>query len=215
MQFKAEYLKYYLIGGTQNIDFSEEQFLTKLKLALENGITAFQFREKDDSQLSYEQKVSLGLKVRDLTNQYDVPLFVDDDVNLAIEIKADGVHFGQSDDDIEKRNLAHEHQLWIGLSINNLNELAHSDLNDLDYLGCGPIYSTQSKKNPKTPIGIDGLKQIQAKTNLPIVAIGGLHLDTINDLYQAGITNYSFISLIFSSSNIQKVMTDLRRITNA
>ncbi|MCF6514692.1 thiamine phosphate synthase [Lactobacillus sp. S2-2] len=215
MQFKEDFLRYYLIGGTQNINFNEQNFLTKLELALKNGITAFQFREKEDSQLSYQQKVELGLKIKNLTNEYNVPLFVDDDVDLAININADGVHFGQSDDSLSKRNLAHKHQLMIGLSINNLDELANSDLTGIDYLGCGPIYNTQSKKDPKKSIGINGLNEIIDNTNLPIVSIGGINLDSISDLHQAGINNYSFISLIFSSSNIQQTMENLRRITNA
>lgn len=214
MKFKEEWLNYYLIGGTQNTDFDEVIFLDKLEKSLANGITAFQYREKEGSQLNNQQKIKLGLKIRALTNQYQVPLFVDDDVDLAIKIKADGVHFGQSDDGLKQRQLASDHQLWIGLSISNLFELEHSNLNGIDYLGCGPVFPTKTKTDAKAPIGIDGLKSIQAQTNLPIVSIGGVNLDSIKELHQAGINNYSFISLIFSSLDIQNIMQQLEEIND-
>ncbi len=93
MLFKNEMLRCYLIGGSQDTHHDPDEFLTKMQA----GITAFQYREKGTSTLSKVEILALGQQVRELATKYGVPLFVDDDLELAAAIKANGIHVGQKD----------------------------------------------------------------------------------------------------------------------
>lgn len=95
MKFDSQMLQAYLVGGTQDVHNDVNAFLAKIELAMQNGITAFQYREKGNSKLSPAERVDLGLKLRDLATKYGVPLIVDDDYRLAQQINADGIHVGQ------------------------------------------------------------------------------------------------------------------------
>ncbi len=118
MLFKNEMLRCYLIGGSQDTHHDPDEFLTKVEAAMQAGITAFQYREKGTSTLSKAKTLALGQQVRELATKYGVPLFVDDDLELAAAIKADGIHVGQKDQRIEEVLAAVGDQLMVGYSCN-------------------------------------------------------------------------------------------------
>lgn len=212
MKFNPKCLAVYLVIGTQNTENSAKQLLTIVQAACEAGVTAVQFREKDGSQLAEKEKYELGKLVHKITQQYQIPLFVDDDYELAKAIGADGIHVGQTD---EKVHVIREQSpdLMIGLSVHDVTELKKSapELDLVDYLGVGPIFATTSKQKVKAPIGVSGVTKVAEHTQLPIVAIGGIHTNNVAELQEAPISGVSVISAIAKSENIKQTIQILKK----
>ncbi|ENH96473.1 thiamine-phosphate pyrophosphorylase [Gracilibacillus halophilus YIM-C55.5] len=192
-----ELLQVYFILGSNNTDRDP---LIVLEEALQGGVTLFQFREKGDHALQADVKVTLAQQMKELCHRYNVPFIVNDDVSLALDIGADGVHVGQDDmsiTDIKKRCP----EDWIvGVSATNQSEAEKAVADGADYIGVGPIFGTNTKKDAKRPIGLSGVKQIRAVApSIPIVAIGGIQLTDVIPLMKVGADGVSIISAISQS----------------
>lgn len=213
MKFNPQMLQVYLVGGSQDVNHDVDQFLAKVEQALEAGITAFQYREKGKSTLTMAQRVDLGLKLRDLCTRYAVPLIVDDDYRLAQQINADGVHVGQGDTDIETVSTAVGEQMFIGYSCNTPAEIAIANkLDDVDYIGCGPVFATTSKDDADPAIGIDQLAALNAKSQHPLVAIGGITEDNLQEVHDSGVAGIAVISMIFQSADLVKTIAKMKAL---
>jgi thiamine-phosphate pyrophosphorylase len=213
MKFNPQMLQVYLVGGSQDVNHDVDQFLAKVEQALEAGITAFQYREKGKSTLTMAQRVDLGLKLRDLCTRYAVPLIVDDDYHLAQQINADGVHVGQGDTDIETVTTAVGEQMFIGYSCNTPAEIATANkLDDVDYIGCGPVFATSSKDDADPAIGIDQLAALNAKSQHPLVAIGGITEDNLQEVHDSGVAGIAVISMIFQSADLVKTIAKMKAL---
>ena len=151
MMFDSKQLSVYFICGTQDIP-KNKSIEQVLKEALEAGITLYQFREKGPNALKGEKKKQLALKLKQLCHSYHVPMIVNDDVQLAQEINADGIHVGQDDMEIQQFASQFKNKI-IGLSVGNLKEYQQSDLSKVDYIGVGPMYTTSSKDDASKPVG--------------------------------------------------------------
>ncbi len=135
-----------------------------------------------------------------------MPFIVNDDVSLAKEINADGIHVGQDDAKVKEIAQYFTDKI-IGLSISDLGEYAKSDLTHVDYIGVGPIYPMPSKHDAHTPVGpemIATFKEMNPK--LPIVAIGGINTSNVAPIVKAGANGISVISAISKSENIEKTV---------
>lgn len=150
--------------------------LDTLELALQSKITAFQFRQKGDLALQDPTQIKrLALECQKLCQKYGVPFIVNDEARLALELKADGVHVGQEDMAIEEVVTLCQKRLFIGLSVNTLEQaLKARHLDGVAYFGVGPIFPTPSKKD-KQVVGVEFLKKIKdSGIKKPLVAIGGI-----------------------------------------
>ena len=152
-----EILPLYFVAGTQDCrhlgDNPAKSLLFVLKQALEGGITCFQFRDKGKFSLenSPMEQRSLAISCQNLCRQYNVPFIVDDNVDLALEIEADGIHVGQSDTPVKTIRARTNKPLIIGWSVNRLDEAKiGEELSEIDYFGIGPIFPTQSKEESQT-----------------------------------------------------------------
>jgi thiamine-phosphate diphosphorylase len=135
--------------------------------AADGGATVIQLRLKG---LSTARLVELGRRFRDLCSRYDVTFVVNDDVEAALELGADGVHLGRGDDGVGR---AHEAGLLLGLSAQNFDEAVAAELEHPDYIGAGPVWTTPTK--PEAPaLGLEGLRAICSTVEVPVVAIGGI-----------------------------------------
>ncbi len=175
--FVAGSQDFYHIKGGKNDRINA--LLDALELALQSKITAFQFRQKGDLALQDPIEIKkLALKCQKLCQKYGAPFIVNDEVQLALELKADGVHVGQEDMAIEEVITLCKKRLFIGLSVNTLEQaLKARHLDGVAYLGVGPIFPTQSKKD-KQVVGVELLKKIQdSGVKKPLVAIGGITTD--------------------------------------
>ncbi|GAA8004716.1 thiamine phosphate synthase [Helicobacter pylori] len=193
--FDANCLKLMFVAGSQDFYHVKggkndriNALLETLELALQSQITAFQFRQKGDLALQDPTQIKqLALECQKLCQKYGVPFIVNDETQLALELKADGVHVGQEDMAIEEVITLCQKRLFIGLSVNTLEQaLKARHLDAVAYLGVGPIFPTPSKKD-KQVVGVELLKKIQdSGIKKPFIAIGGITMHNASKLREYG-----------------------------
>ena len=205
--FNKELLKLYFICGTTTC--LGKDLYTVVEDALKGGITLFQFREKGKGALEGKEKLELAVKIQDLCKKYNVPFIVNDDIELALEIDADGVHVGQDDLGVDEIRKLMPDKI-IGLSIGNEEELKQSKVEYVDYVGVGPVYVTQSKDDAGGAIGYEGLELMRRfLPQMPLVAIGGIQTQHIKDVMKTNVDGVSIISAISYSDNIEKTVREM------
>ncbi|GAA8479609.1 thiamine phosphate synthase [Helicobacter pylori] len=193
--FDADCLKLMFVAGSQDFYHIKggkndriNALLDTLELALQSKITAFQFRQKGDLALQDPVEIKqLALECQKLCQKYGTPFIVNDEVKLALELKADGVHVGQEDMAIEEVVTLCKKRQFIGLSVNTLEQaLKARHLDGVSYLGVGPIFPTPSKKD-KQVVGVELLKKIQdSGVKKPLIAIGGITMHNASKLREYG-----------------------------
>ena len=205
--FNKELLKLYFICGTTTC--LGKDLYTVVEDALKGGITLFQFREKGKGALEGKEKLELAIKLKNLCKKYNVPFIVNDDIELALEIDADGVHVGQDDLGVDEIRKLMPNKI-IGLSIGNEEELKQSKVEYVDYVGVGPVYVTQSKDDAGGAIGYEGLELMRKLLpQMPLVAIGGIQTQHIKDVMKTDVDGVSIISAISYSDNIKKTVREM------
>ena len=217
-----EILPLYFVAGTQDClhlgDNPADNLLFVLKQALEGGITCFQFRDKGKFSLenSPDEQRSLAISCRDLCHQYNVPFIVDDNVDLALEIEADGIHVGQSDTPVKTIRAKTNKPLIIGWSINRLDEAKiGEEISEIDYFGVGPIFTTQSKENPSPTLGMEFIQTLRnGGITKPLVAIGGVKLEHVKTLRKYGADGVAVITAITQANDIKAATLALKEESN-
>lgn len=200
MKFSRRYLDAYFILGSK--DTAGRDPLIILEKALQGGITCFQFREKGLGAKQGTAKKELAQAMQKRCKKYRVPFVVNDDVDLAIELNADGIHVGQEDESIYSIRQKLTKDTFIGVSATSVVEAVQALRDQADYIGVGPIFQTSTKKDAKQPIGLEGIVRIRkAVNNLPIVAIGGISATNVSEIRQAGADGVSIISAISMAEN--------------
>ncbi|MDU9701538.1 thiamine phosphate synthase [Helicobacter pylori] len=194
--FDANCLKLMFVAGSQDFYHIKggkndriNALLDTLELALQSKITAFQFRQKGDLALQDPIEIKqLALECQKLCKKYGTPFIVNDEVRLALELKADGVHVGQEDMAIEEVITLCQKRLFIGLSVNTLEQaLKACHLDGVAYFGVGPIFPTPSKKDAKQVVGVELLKKIKdSGVKKPLIAIGGITIHNALKLREYG-----------------------------
>lgn len=211
--FNNSQLNVYFICGTSDVP-SHRTIHDVLNEALKAGITLFQFREKGTNALKGSEKMELAKELLDLCHQYQVPFIINDDVELAKEINADGIHVGQDDADVNEFAQYFTDKI-IGLSISDLDEYSQSDLTNVDYIGVGPIYSTPSKSDAHLPVGPEMITTFKKmNSQIPIVAIGGINNNNVEPIVDAGADGISVISAISKSENIEGTVKKFKDFFN-
>lgn len=176
--------------------------------ALKGGATFVQIREKE---LSYNEFLNIAKKVKKLTDKYNVPLVINDNVEVAIESNADGIHIGQEDMDAgEARKLIGTDKI-LGVSAYTVKDAKIAEENGADYIGAGAVFKTSSKDEADV-ISIDLVKEICNSVSIPVVAIGGINETNILSLKGSGIAGVCVISAIFSKENIYDAAKNLYRL---
>ncbi|MCY6960022.1 thiamine phosphate synthase [Clostridium brassicae] len=177
--------------------------------AIEGGVTLIQLREKN---ISTREFLAIAFQIKEITSKYNVPLLINDRIDIALAVDADGVHLGQSDMPINSaRKILGENKI-IGISANTLNEALEAESCGANYLGLGPIFYTTSKKDINTPIGLDGLKEITKKIKIPCVAIGGINSSNTKEIMESGVNGISVISAILGEEYIKQASEKLNTI---
>ncbi|MCI7477459.1 MAG: thiamine phosphate synthase [Selenomonadales bacterium] len=183
--------------------------MTVVKAMLEAGIKFIQYREKEKTGLArYEE----CLKLKKLTAEYGAAFIIDDFVDLAIAVDADGVHIGQDDLPVPAvRKLLGPDKI-IGLSTHSPEQLEKAnEIADLiDYIGCGPVYATNTKKTA-VPVGLEYVKYATEHAKMPFVAIGGIKEHNIHEVYNAGATTIAVVSDITSADDIVDKISKLAK----
>jgi len=209
ISFDQKQLAAYFVCGTQ--DIPGQQLTTVLKRALTAGITAFQYRDKGASRLTASERLTLGEQLHALCEAAGVPFIVDDDVDLALALGADGIHVGQSDTGIQQVVTAVSQQMFVGLSCSTLAEVrVANQVAGLAYLGSGPIFPTSSKADADPVVGLANLQELVTASSRPIVAIGGITEDQLPALAQTGVAGAAVISMLAQSNDYQRTVTAMR-----
>ena len=185
----------YFIMGTVNLAGRDP--LHVLEEALKGGVTSFQLREKGPGALTGEELKAFALACQQLCEQYSVPFIVNDDIDLAIEIGADGIHIGQEDGYISVVRNKVGPDMLIGVSTHSVTEAIAAADAGADYIGLGPVYETQTKTDTQPVIGIETIREVASLLpGLPIVAIGGISERRAGAVIKAGASGVAVISAI-------------------
>ncbi len=195
-------LDYRVYLVTDTVYFNDDNIWNKMEAALRGGVTLVQYRDKtQESRILYER----ALKMKALCDKYNVPMLVDDRADIAFAVGAAGVHVGQSDlpAEVARRMLGAD--AIIGVSAHNAEEALAAEAAGADYLGCGAVYPTGTKKDTSV-IGVEGLKAIRAVTKLPFVGIGGVTLANYRDVLNAGADGAAIVSAILNADDIESTV---------
>lgn len=192
-------LSLYFVMGS--IDCTKDP-LAVLDEAIKGGITMFQFREKGKGALTGIEKYRLAEKLLERCRMYNIPFIVNDDVDLALALQADGVHVGQ-EDEVAERVRDRIGDKYLGVSVHNLNEVKKALAACADYVGLGPIFPTVSKEDARQACGLTMIEHIRAhEKRVPLVAIGGITEQTAKQVIEAGADGIAVISAICRAEHI-------------
>lgn len=182
----------YLVAGREDcVHYTVAYVLEK---TIPNGVRLFQLREKNATT---RERVVLARILLPILDKYKVPLIINDDIDAAAELGV-GVHLGQNDGNCQVARERLGSDVLIGLSITNEEE-ADNIPSQVDYVGVGPIFATESKPDAAPPLGLATLSKIRKKVNKPLVAIGGIKTENVADVIATGVDGVAVISLIGKS----------------
>ena len=186
-----------------------ETLYEQVEKALKGGVTLVQLREKTLDRESFKQE---AIAMKELCHRYHVPLIINDDVELALEVDADGVHVGQSDMEAGdvRRKLGPDK--IIGVSAKTVEQALTAQAHGADYLGVGAVYSTGTKADARE-LNHDTLQAICETVNIPVVAIGGITRSNILNLRGRGICGVAVVSAIFAQKDITRAARELRNLS--
>lgn len=187
----------------------QQSLYEQVEAALKGGVTCVQLREKD---LDAEAFLSEALEISALCKQYGVPFFVNDNVEIAIRCKADGVHVGQEDMATAQVRQKVGPDMMIGVSAHSVEEALEAVANGADCLGVGAMFSTSTKKDAEH-VTMEQLRDICVAVDVPVVAIGGIGKENIAELAGTGVDGVALVSAIFSAEDIEQECRLLRQLS--
>ncbi len=179
----------------------ERSHLEVVRAAIRGGATLVQLREKDASTRAM---VELAQELRGLTRKAGVPLIVNDRVDVALAADADGVHVGQDDMPAALARRLIGPNMILGVSATSFEEALRAEQDGADYLGVGPIFPTSSKADAAPPMGLDGLSAVATRVSIPIVAIGGISLQNVEAVVEAGADGIAIISAVVGAPDVEQ-----------
>lgn len=201
-------MKYNLYAITDS-RWDEATMLDRVEQAVNGGIDVLQYRPKN---LEAVDMIKQAQSLQEILYPKDIPLIINDFVDVAKVVEADGVHLGQDD---MKTQPAREYLgkgTIIGLSVGNEDELKNLDVSLVDYVGIGPVYETGTKTDAGKPIGVDGFKNLRNQILIPTVAIGGINLDNAGDVINAGADGIAVISGLFETEDITNTAKQFKEL---
>lgn len=191
---------------TDSTGFDEAEFLRRVEMALDGGVTILQLREKDKTTREY---LSLAEKVHVLTKKYGIPMIIDDRIDVAMAVGAEGVHLGQSDMPISAARKILGDDIIIGATAKTVDAALEAYSQGADYLGVGAIYPTTTKV--KTVLtSVETLANICKAVPIPVNAIGGLNKDNIDILKDTGISGICVVSAVMKADDTKIAIEELR-----
>ena len=205
---------------TQNIDYSlylvTDRGLSRGRSTLEivtaavhGGATVVQLREKDCSTREF---IEQALAIKKFLKDQGVPLIINDRVDVAQAVKADGVHLGQTDMPLEVAKKILGDSMIIGISAESLQDATEAENGGADYLGVSPIYTTPTKTDTAPPLGLEGLRDIRKSVRIPLVGIGGLNRDNAAEVIRNGAEGVAVVSAIVAADDPKAAAVALKQI---
>lgn len=188
--------KIYLITDTRIANLSHAEQVERL---VDGGAALIQLREKNASPKDFYEQAKEALRI---ARKSDVKIIINDRVDIALALKADGVHLGQDDLSPEHARKILGKQAIIGFSTHNLQQAVEAVKFPIDYLAIGPVFATKTKENPDAIVGVEGVRKVrEAIGNFPLVAIGGIGLGNFQEILSAGADSVAIISNLLSEAD--------------
>lgn len=170
-----------------------------MREAMEGGADFIQLRDKKSTKKQVLEKAKM---LRELTNEFDVPFIVNDHIDVALAVGADGIHLGQDDLPlVEARKLVGDK--IIGISTHSIEQAREAERNGADYIGVGPIFPTKSKEDVVEPVTVSYLREVVNEIKIPFVPIGGIKLHNVDEVLNAGGKSVCVISEVVGSSDVK------------
>lgn len=186
-----------------------ETLYSQVEKALKGGATFMQLREKDLDEKTFLEE---AVEIQKLCRKYQVPFVVNDNVEIALQMDADGVHVGQEDMEAGAVRAKLGPGKIIGVSAQTVDQAIQAEKNGADYLGVGAVFATGTKLDA-TDVSYDTLKAICSAVSIPVVAIGGITKDNLMELKGSGIDGIAVVSAIFAADDIEDAARQLRTRT--
>ena len=205
---KKEDIDYSVYLVTDRRNKTDEEFLNIIEEAIKGGTTIVQLREKTASTKDFYE---LALKVKEITRKYDVPLLINDRIDIALAVDCEGVHIGQDDmpADIAREIIGDDKILWVSAS--TVEEAKKAEMDSADYIGSGAVFPTATKDDADS-VSKEELKEIVDSIDIPVVAIGGITIENANTLKGSGIAGFSVVSAIMSAEDPKEASLKLKEI---
>lgn len=200
-------LRLYLV--TDQDSLREHTLTDVVQAAVQGGVTCVQLREKHSSSRDFFAQATT---LMGLLGPLGIPLIINDRVDIALACGAQGVHLGQSDLPVASARNLLPPDVFIGWSVETAHDVALAHDLPVDYLGVSPVFATPTKTDTSTPWGLDGLRQVRGLTQLPLVAIGGIHANNAAEVLAAGADSLAVVSAICSASDPRAAAVELRSI---
>lgn len=187
-----------------------ELFFIILEASLKGGANIIQLREKNRDTLSFYNRAVIAKK---MCEKYNVPLIINDRLDIALAVNADGIHIGQTDLPYAiARKILGKNKI-IGLSVSDENEVIDANSLNVDYIGVSPIFSTNTKtKNLAPPLGVEGLKKLKTVSNKPMVCIGGINVNNAKSLIDNQAEGIAVVSAISKAQTPEVATKQLKNI---
>lgn len=198
-------LRLYLV--TDNALMQGRSLADVVAAAIQGGVSCVQLREKN---LAAREFLAQAILLKSLLAKHQVPLVINDRIDIALACGAHGVHLGQSDLPVEAARKLLPPEVFIGWSVESMADVRQSASLPLDYLGVSPIFATPTKVDTKSSWGLDGLAKIRARTDLPLVAIGGIHEGNAREVLRAGADGLAVVSAICAANDPLAAASRLR-----
>lgn len=176
-----------------------------VELAIKGGATIIQLREKDCTSREFYE---LALSIKDITDAYEVPLIINDRLDIALAVHADGVHLGQSDIPVQVARNVMGPNCIVGATANTLEKAKEAWQSGADYLGVGDVFGSATKNDTK-PVELKELKKICDTVKIPVVAIGGISKKNIHLLKDTGVAGVAVISAVLGQTDITAAAEEL------
>lgn len=204
-----------------NIDYSvylvtdhrgktDAEILNIIEQAIKGGTSVVQIREKTASTKEF---YNLALKAKEITEKYNVPLIVNDRIDIALAVKSDGVHIGQDDMPAKVAREIIGEEMILGVSASTVEEAIKAESDGADYIGSGAVFPTATKDDADS-VSKEELKEIVNSTSIPVVAIGGITIENAESLKDTGIDGFSVVSAIMNADDPKKASERLKEIYN-
>lgn len=189
-------------------ELSRKNDVEDVRAALRAGVKIVQYREK---ALPTKEMVMTAKKIKELCDESGALLIINDRVDVALAVDADGVHIGADDMPYENARAILGKKI-IGLSARNLEEALYAQRVGADYMGFGPIFETKTKKDASAAQGLKALRKVLKSASVPVVAIGGITLENVREVVEAGARHVAAISATVGSDDVEAAVLSFRRI---
>ena len=207
MRLKNDDMLLYVV--TDRTWLGNNNLVDQVEEIIQSGATFIQLREKD---ISFDEFVDIAKQIKRITDLYKIPFVINDNVEVALAVNADGVHIGQGDEEIKVAREKLGFDKIIGLSTHNVEEAKIAMDSGADYIGVGAVFGTTTKLDANT-VSFETVKNICNAVNIPVVAIGGISNENIIDLTGSGVNGVAVISAIFAQPDKIEATRELLQLS--